>query len=124
MIIIYKILILFLFSDTIITMALMKAALVWERFILKDLTTFARYAKVPMLVSSCLIPLVMQVELTPPGPGDMGGLVRGVGGLVKDAVTFKWTQVCHANYFVRKPIIWTDVPGHYEGGCCQHRRGR
>ena len=31
-------------------MALMKAALAWERFVLKDLTTFARYAKV-LLVS-------------------------------------------------------------------------
>ena len=37
--------------------------------------------------------LCYQVELTPPGPGDMGGLVRGVGGLVKDVATFKWAQV-------------------------------
>ena len=36
---------------------------------------------------------VFKVELTPPGPGDMGGLVRGVGGLVKDVATFKWAQV-------------------------------
>ena len=27
-------------------MALMKAALAWERFVLKDLTTVAKYAKV------------------------------------------------------------------------------
>ena len=40
---------LFLFSELILTMALMKAALAWERFILKDLTTFARYAKVCLL---------------------------------------------------------------------------
>merc|ERR1712228_776095 len=59
------------------TMALMKAALAWEKFILKDLTTFARYAK---------------VELTPPGPGEIGGVVRGAGNLAKDAATFKWAQ--------------------------------
>ena len=75
-------------------MALMKAALAWERFILKDMTTFAKYAKVPNLLLVIYIsPLTPQVELTPPGPGDMGGLVRGVGGLVKDAATFKWAQV-------------------------------
>ena len=59
-------------------MALMKAAQVWEKFLLKDLTTFARYAK---------------VELTPPGPGEIGGIFRGAGNLVKDAATFKWAQV-------------------------------
>ena len=59
-------------------MALMKAAQLWEKFILKDLTTFAKYAK---------------VELTPPGPGEVGGIFRGAGNLVKDAATFKWTQV-------------------------------
>ena len=58
-------------------MALMKLAGVWERFILKDLTTVAKYAK---------------VELTPPGPGDLVGAVKGVGGLTKDALTFKWAQ--------------------------------
>ena len=31
-------------------MALMKAALAWERFVLKDLTTFARYAKVLLVI--------------------------------------------------------------------------
>jgi len=67
-----------LISD--IKMALMKAALAWERFVLKDLTTFGRYAK---------------VELTPPGPGEIGGLVKGVAGLVGDAVTFKWAQVTY-----------------------------
>ena len=56
----------------------MKAAQLWEKFILKDLTTFAKYAK---------------VELTPPGPGEVGGIVRGAGNLVKDAATFKWAQV-------------------------------
>ena len=61
-----------------ITMALMKAAQAWERFVLKDLTTFGRYAR---------------VELTPPGPGDLVGAVKGVGGLAKDALTFKWAQV-------------------------------
>ena len=61
-----------------LAMALMKAAQVWEKFLLKDLTTFARYAK---------------VELTPPGPGEIGGIFRGAGNLVKDAATFKWTQV-------------------------------
>ena len=56
----------------------MKAAQLWEKFILKDLTTFAKYAK---------------VELTPPGPGEVGGIVRGAGNLVKDAAPFKWAQV-------------------------------
>ena len=59
---------------------LMKLAGVWERFILKDLTTVAKYAK---------------VELTPPGPGDLVGAVKGVGGLTKDALTFKWAQASH-----------------------------
>jgi len=59
-------------------MALMKAALVWERFVLKDLTRFGQLAK---------------VELVP--SGDVVGLAKGVGGLVKDVVTFKWAQVVH-----------------------------
>lgn len=48
-------------------MALMKVAQVWERFILKDVTRGLQLAK---------------VELTPPGPGDLVGAVKGVGGLV------------------------------------------
>ena len=59
-------------------MALLKLAGVWEKFILKDLTTFAKYAK---------------VELVPPGPGDLVGAVKGVGKLTGDALTFKWAQV-------------------------------
>ncbi len=35
----------------------------------------------------------VQVELTPPSPGELGAVVRGAGGLVKDALTFRWAQV-------------------------------
>merc|ERR1711956_17430 len=74
----------------ILTMALMKAALAWERFVLKDLTTVAKYAK---------------VELTPPGPGDIGGLVKGVGGLVKDVATFKWAQASMKEVAVNTIVV-------------------
>ena len=59
-------------------MALMRMANAWERFVLKDLTKFGQLAK---------------VELTPPGPGELVGAVKGVGGLVKDTLTFRWAQV-------------------------------
>ena len=59
-------------------MALMKVAQVWERFVLKDVARGLQLAK---------------VELMPPGPGDLVGAVKGVGGLVGDAVTFKWATV-------------------------------
>ena len=69
----------------------MKAAQVWEKFILKDLTTFAKYAK---------------VELTPPGPGEIGGIFRGAGNLVKDVATFKWTQVGNIDETLTPINIW------------------
>jgi len=93
---------LFLFSELTLTMALMKAALAWERFILKDLTTFARYAK---------------VELTPPGPGDMGGLVRGVGGLVKDVATFKWAQASMKEVAVNTIVVTEIACWFFIGEC-------
>jgi len=93
---------LFIFSDLALTMALMKAALAWERFILKDLTTFARYAK---------------VELTPPGPGDMGGLVRGVGGLVKDVATFKWAQASMKEVAVNTIVVTEIACWFFIGEC-------
>ena len=34
-----------------------------------------------------------RVELTPPGPGELVGVVKGVGGLVKDTLTFRWATV-------------------------------
>ena len=71
---------LFIISENaeLFIMALLKLAGVWEKFILKDLTTVAKYAK---------------VELLPPGPGDLVGAVKGVGKLTGDAITFKWAQV-------------------------------
>ena len=84
-------------------MALMKAAQVWEKFILKDLTTFARYAK---------------VELTPPGPGDLVGAVKGVGKLAGDALTFKWAQVTHQGPSDNVLMIMS-MSGLNEGRCRQ-----
>jgi len=83
-------------------MALMKAALAWERFILKDLTTFARYAK---------------VELTPPGPGELGGIVRGVGGLAKDALTFKWAQASMKDVAVNTIVVTEIACWFFIGEC-------
>ena len=60
-------------------MALMKAAQVWEKFILKDLTTFAKYAK---------------VELTPPGPGVILAFIW-----LLDLVQPRQTKVV-------KPLLW------------------
>ena len=37
--------------------------------------------------------LLDKVELTPPSPGELGQVVKGAGGFVKDALTFKWAQV-------------------------------
>ena len=76
-------------------MALMKVAQVWEKFILKDLTTFARYAK---------------VELTPPGPGDLVGAVKGVGGVAKDALTFKWAQVLFRHTSAKMTLLSLHPP--------------
>merc|ERR1712083_770880 len=70
--------------------------------ILKDLTTFARYAK---------------VELTPPGPGDMGGLVRGVGGLVKDVATFKWAQASMKEVAVNTIVVTEIACWFFIGEC-------
>ena len=84
-------------------MALMKAAQLWEKFILKDLTTFARYAK---------------VELTPPGPGEIGGIFRGAGNLVKDAATFKWTQVGRENIVFHAKLNICRLSGLDEASCC------
>ena len=84
-------------------MALMKAALAWERFVLKDVTRFAALAKVAhdviaaiqssltFLCRSMFSISPSQVELVP--SADVGGMVRGVGNLTKDALTFKWAQV-------------------------------
>merc|ERR1712179_346353 len=85
-----------------IKMALMKAALAWERFVLKDLTTFGRYAK---------------VELTPPGPGEIGGLVKGVAGLVGDAVTFKWAQASMKEVAVNTVVVTEIACWFFIGEC-------
>jgi len=83
-------------------MALMKAAQVWEKFILKDLTTFARYAK---------------VELTPPGPGEIGGIFRGAGNLVKDAATFKWAQASMKQVAVNTVVVTEIACWFFIGEC-------
>ena len=72
-------------------MALMKAALAWERFVLKDVTRFAALAKVQEGVGTFLMN-ISQVELVP--SANVGGMLKGVGNLTKDALTFKWAQVC------------------------------
>merc|ERR1711951_15188 len=83
-------------------MALMRMAQAWERFVLKDLTTFGRYAK---------------VELTPPGPGEIGQVVRGAGGLVKDALTFRWAQATMKEAAVNT-IIVAEIAGWFFIGEC------
>jgi len=83
-------------------MALMKLAGVWERFILKDLTTVAKYAK---------------VELTPPGPGDLVGAVKGVGGLTKDALTFKWAQASMKEVAVNTIVVTEIACWFFIGEC-------
>jgi len=83
-------------------MALMKMAVAWERFILKDLTTFGRYAK---------------VELTPPGPGELGAVVRGAGGVVKDALTFKWAQATVKDATVNTIIVAEVACWFFIGEC-------
>jgi len=85
-----------------ITMALMKAAQAWERFVLKDLTTFGRYAR---------------VELTPPGPGDLVGAVKGVGGLAKDALTFKWAQASMKEVAVNTVVVAEIACWFFIGEC-------
>merc|ERR1712045_1048450 len=67
-----------------------EASGVWEKFILKDLTTFAKYAK---------------VELVPPGPGDLVGAVKGVGKLTGDALTFKWAQASMKDVAVNTVVV-------------------
>jgi len=74
----------------------------WERFILKDLTKFGQLAK---------------VELTPPGPGELVGAVKGVGGLVKDTLTFRWAQVTMKEATVNT-IILAEVAGWFFIGEC------
>jgi len=83
-------------------MALMAAAKMWEKFILKDLTTFAKYAK---------------VELTPPGPGDLVGAVKGVGGLTRDAITFKWAQASMKEVAVNTVVVTEIACWFFIGEC-------
>merc|ERR1712170_344119 len=82
-------------------MALLKLAGVWERFILKDLTTFAKYAK---------------VELVPPGPGDLVGAVKGVGKLTGDALTFKWAQASMKQVAVNTIVVTEIACWFFIGG--------
>ena len=100
-------------------MALMKAALAWERFVLKDVTRFAALAKVQednieMLRSTDNISNMSQVELVP--SADVGGMLKGVGNLTKDALTFKWAQVL----LKIGPLLNSLSPGHHEGCGCEH----
>ena len=41
-----------------------------------------------------------QVELTPPGPGEVGQVIRGAGNLLKDTLTFKWATVIIGGWLV------------------------
>jgi len=77
-------------------------ATAWERFVLKDLPTVGRYAK---------------VELTPPGPGELVGVVKGVGGLVKDTLTFRWAQVTVKEATVNA-IVLAEIAGWFFIGEC------
>merc|ERR1712014_248541 len=70
--------------------------------LMKDLTTFARYAK---------------VELTPPGPGEIGGIFRGAGNLVKDAATFKWAQASMKQVAVNTVVVTEIACWFFFGEC-------
>jgi len=83
-------------------MALMKVAQVWERFILKDVTRGLQLAK---------------VELTPPGPGDLVGAVKGVGGLAMDAVTFKWATASMKQVAVNTVVVTEIACWFFIGEC-------
>jgi F-type H+-transporting ATPase subunit g len=85
-------------------MALLKLAGVWEKFILKDLTTFAKYAK---------------VELVPPGPGDLVGAVQGVGKLTGDALTFKWAQASMKDVAVNTVVVTEVACWFFIGECIE-----
>jgi len=83
-------------------MAMMKAAMAWERFILRDVATFAKYAK---------------VELTPPGPGEIGGIFRGLGNLTKDTLTFKWAQTPMKQVAVNAVVVTEIACWFFIGEC-------
>ena len=84
-------------------MALARAAVAWERFILKDVATFAKYAK---------------VELTPPMSGaELGGVVKGVGRLVGDAATFKWASASVKEATVNTIIVAEIACWFFIGEC-------
>jgi len=80
----------------------MRMALVWEKFILKDLATAGRYAK---------------VELTPPSPGEIGQVVKGAGKLVGDALTFKWAQATMKEATVNSIIVAEIACWFFIGEC-------
>merc|ERR1712147_262960 len=80
--------------------ALMKAALAWERFVLKDVTSFDALAKVELVPSA-----------------DVGGMVRGVGNLTKAALPFKWAQASMKDVAVNTVVVTEIACWFFIGEC-------
>jgi F-type H+-transporting ATPase subunit g len=67
------------------------------------LATFGKYAK---------------VELTPPMSGaEMGGVVKGAAGLVKDALTFRWASATVGEATVNAIIVAEIACWFFIGEC-------
>jgi len=84
-----------------------KAPASFLRFTQPKLATFGKYAK---------------VELTPPAPGEIGQVVKGTAGLVKDALTFKWATATVGEATVNA-IIVAEIACWFFIGECIGKRG-
>merc|ERR1711974_370479 len=78
----------------------MKAALAWETWVLKDVTRFAALAKVELVPSA-----------------NVGGMLKGVGNLTKDALTFKWAQASMKDVAVNTVVVTEIACWFFIGEC-------
>jgi len=81
-------------------MALMRVALAWERFVLKDVKHALSLAKVELVPSA-----------------DVGGMLKGVGNLTKDALTFKWAQASMKDVAVNTVVVTEIACWFFIGEC-------
>ena len=60
-----------------------------------------------------------KVELTPPSPAEIPAAVAQATGLVKSAMTFKWTQLTVKVYINMKTLLGSSA---YQGLCIKNIR--
>jgi len=79
-----------------------RAPVTFLRFTQPKLATFGRYAK---------------VELTPPSPGEIGQVITGSAGFVKNVLTFKWATATVGEATVNAIIVAEIACWFFIGEC-------